>query len=458
MNIKKLSKLLIPLALILPFTSCTNSAKASNNLDKKNTTKTNISISESKNKKIDTTSKEDKKNNESDNLVEESLNYLTSNECNGRRYNTEGNKKAQDFIIDKFEEIGLEKYHDSYMNSYNHPIVKFTEHDVILNDKHSFEIDKDFIVSSFNNKLLSLPISFNSDHTDECIFVCNDSKKLLPARENKNVKAILYANNNGHKGLPILNVPSDKLFLNISQDMFKTLKNTEDGNLKLKFDYLNCDIKDNNIVGKITGTNTNSALVLSAHFDHVGSSYDEIWTGALDNASGDAVLLDVASAVQKLYSSNKPNCDIIFCALNSEEAGMYGSRSFASNLREEYENIININLDSLGQKNSEILYIDDDNNVDSETINFIQDFFKEKDYKVSLRKEEYTSDHLSFIDNNILSYNLTTLAPFENYEYLHTPKDTIEKLDMDYLNNLSINLQELMQKLIDTSTLLNKKN
>ena len=52
----------------------------------------------------------------------------------------------------------------------------------------------------------------------------------------------------------------------------------------------------NNIVGKIEGT-SNNAVIISAHFDHIGIQDGRIIKGAIDNASGVAVLLDLAETL-----------------------------------------------------------------------------------------------------------------------------------------------------------------
>lgn len=45
-------------------------------------------------------------------------------------------------------------------------------------------------------------------------------------------------------------------------------------------------IEVNNIIGKISGTNSKKAIVISAHLDHIGFKNDNIIRGAVDNASG----------------------------------------------------------------------------------------------------------------------------------------------------------------------------
>jgi hypothetical protein len=68
-------------------------------------------------------------------------------------------------------------------------------------------------------------------------------------------------------------------------------------------------------------------IVLSAHFDHLGVRGGALYPGADDNASGVAMLLEVAErfALQKA----KPRRTIVFVGFDQEEAGLLGSRHFA---------------------------------------------------------------------------------------------------------------------------------
>jgi hypothetical protein len=68
-------------------------------------------------------------------------------------------------------------------------------------------------------------------------------------------------------------------------------------------------------------------IILSAHFDHLGKVGDVLYPGADDNASGVAMLLEVAErfALQK----EKPRRTVMFVAFDLEESGLLGSKHFA---------------------------------------------------------------------------------------------------------------------------------
>jgi len=68
-------------------------------------------------------------------------------------------------------------------------------------------------------------------------------------------------------------------------------------------------------------------IVLSAHFDHLGREGTRYFPGADDNASGVAMLLEVAEHFA--LGKDKPRRTILFVAFDQEETGLLGSRHFA---------------------------------------------------------------------------------------------------------------------------------
>jgi Zn-dependent M28 family amino/carboxypeptidase len=95
-------------------------------------------------------------------------------------------------------------------------------------------------------------------------------------------------------------------------------------------------IESANVIAKLPGSDPglkDEYVVLSAHIDHLGIGApingDSIYNGAMDNASGDAVLLDVAASLKK--SPEKLRRSLLFVFVTGEEKGLLGSRYFAMN-------------------------------------------------------------------------------------------------------------------------------
>jgi hypothetical protein len=108
-----------------------------------------------------------------------------------------------------------------------------------------------------------------------------------------------------------------------------------------------------NVVGKITGAERpQEAVVYSAHHDHLGIDHDliargedGIYSGAVDNASGVAMLLNIAQAFKALDEA--PQRSVYFVTVTAEESGLLGSQYFAENPPVAPGNMIaNVNVDS----------------------------------------------------------------------------------------------------------------
>jgi hypothetical protein len=90
--------------------------------------------------------------------------------------------------------------------------------------------------------------------------------------------------------------------------------------------------KSENVIGILRGsTRPNETVVVSAHLDHLGlhdnPSGDPIYNGAYDNASGVAMLIEIARAFASL--KQRPRRTVIFLAVCGEEKGEQGSLWFA---------------------------------------------------------------------------------------------------------------------------------
>jgi hypothetical protein len=109
-----------------------------------------------------------------------------------------------------------------------------------------------------------------------------------------------------------------------------------------------------NIIGVITPdarVKNPEWVVVGAHHDHLGiNAGGGVFIGANDNASGVAVLLELARGFSHL--SGKLRRGIVFCAFDAEERGLRGSQQFARNLPVPAGRIVAmLNLDMLGRKN-----------------------------------------------------------------------------------------------------------
>jgi len=111
------------------------------------------------------------------------------------------------------------------------------------------------------------------------------------------------------------------------------------------------EVRSSNVAGLLRGSDRSASgevVVLSAHLDHLGigepADGGVIYNGAMDNAAGVAVLLEVARAFSSLPTA--PRRSVLFVAVTGEEKGLVGSRFFANHPTVPKEKIVaDLNID-----------------------------------------------------------------------------------------------------------------
>ncbi|MGP0072150.1 MAG: M28 family peptidase [Bryobacteraceae bacterium] len=93
-------------------------------------------------------------------------------------------------------------------------------------------------------------------------------------------------------------------------------------------------IQSDNVIAKVEGSDPqlkSQAIIFTAHWDHLGIgpavNGDNIYNGAVDNATGCAMIIEMARAWAAL--EHKPKRSAIFMAVTAEEAGLRGSEYYA---------------------------------------------------------------------------------------------------------------------------------
>lgn len=195
-----------------------------------------------------------------------------------------------------------------------------------------------------------------------------------------------------------------------------------------------------NVFGAIKGIESSDTVVIfCAHYDHIGvkkvifqNEKDSIYNGANDNASGVALLIELA----KYYSAIRMNrYTLVFIAFSGEELGLRGSAYTASNMDQSRTHAV-INFDMVGRPadsfNKNCMVIAENakpliKNLNAE-IGLKKGFFIADNYP-----EEFLftrSDHYSFdkVANRIF---FTASSPKD--PYYHTLKDELKTIDFDFL-------------------------
>ncbi len=216
-----------------------------------------------------------------------------------------------------------------------------------------------------------------------------------------------------------------------------------------------------NVIGVIPGTDPklkDEPVVVTAHYDHLGFGWPDvrkgnkgkIHYGADDNASGVAIMIELAQSMAKTV---KPKRTIVFLACTAEEAGLIGSRYFVAHSKDYFKGDIfaNVNLDTDGSLFDKKLLVLNGNSA--KEWKFI---FMGTDYTTGIKSEVITqdldaSDQVAFIEKGIPGIQLFTGAT-ENY---HRPSDVIGKIDGEGMVKVAIVTKEVVVYLADREDPMN---
>ncbi|WP_425550284.1 M20/M25/M40 family metallo-hydrolase [Algibacter aquimarinus] len=201
-----------------------------------------------------------------------------------------------------------------------------------------------------------------------------------------------------------------------------------------------------NVLGYLNN-NAKTTIVIGAHYDHLGYGAEgslhrgekAIHNGADDNASGVAVMLNLA---EKLKEKNTNN-NYLFMAFSGEEMGLLGSNYFVKNPTTDIKKInYMINMDMVGRLKADstlAVYGVGTSPILKQTLRAHNDSFK------LIQKESGIgpSDHTSFYNADIPVLHFFT-GQHEDY---HKPSDDFEKLNYQGMNTISNYIFEVISDL-----------
>jgi hypothetical protein len=111
-----------------------------------------------------------------------------------------------------------------------------------------------------------------------------------------------------------------------------------------------------NVLGVLEGSDKKDEwLVVTAHYDHLGKRGNTIYYGADDDGSGTVGVMEIAEAFTKAKAEGKgPRRSILFMAVSGEEKGLWGSEYFSENPTMPMEKVTaNLNIDMIGRVDTE---------------------------------------------------------------------------------------------------------
>lgn len=201
-----------------------------------------------------------------------------------------------------------------------------------------------------------------------------------------------------------------------------------------------------NVIGVLPGTDPalqDAPIVLGAHYDHLGmeTAADgsvSVYAGADDNASGVAILIDVARKLQRAFTPRRP---VVFVAFSGEEAGLLGSRHFVANPPAPYTTqslFAMLNLDSVGRLEGRTLQV-----FGSESAYEWPFMAQGIGFTIGVTSQFPAqsvagSDHVAFLEAGIPALHLFSGL---HTDY-HRPSDTADKLDLKGMSDIALWVEE----------------
>ncbi len=233
------------------------------------------------------------------------------------------------------------------------------------------------------------------------------------------------------KGIPVVFVSDDALSSKLKKGK---------GSVKITVDARENQVQAENIGGWVDN-GADRTVVIGAHYDHLGmggsgslfkGGEPEIHNGADDNASGVAVMLELARTVSNLDSNREEyealkKYNYLFVAFSGEEKGLLGSAHFTKHLDELPAKItMMLNLDMVGRLEENLLAV---NGVGTSPT-WGEIISEQGCFELNIKTSASgtgPSDHTNFYYKNIPALHFFS-GTHTDY---HKPSDDFEKLNIE---------------------------
>jgi Zn-dependent M28 family amino/carboxypeptidase len=207
-------------------------------------------------------------------------------------------------------------------------------------------------------------------------------------------------------------------------------------------------LQSSNVIGLLPGTDKADEYVLiTSHYDHLGTKGKEIFFGADDDGSGTTAVLELAEAFAKAKNEGHgPRRNIVFMTVSGEEKGLLGSEFYSENPAFPANKVsVDLNVDMVGRVDPTFkgdslnyVYIIGDDKLSTDLARITDSVNKaymhlQLDRRFNDLKDPnryyYRSDHYNFAKNGIpvIFYFNGTHADY------HRSTDTVDKINFELM-------------------------
>lgn len=353
---------------------------------------------------------------------------LASTEMWGRGYTKNGLQKASEFIEKEFASMGLQPLNGTgFLQEFSYPVNTFPGAvEVTLNGK-KLEPGVDFIVGPESRGVKSKGKLFQKDST---LFIDVENRVIVSLE-----KKLTWS---------VAQKPADYTSIIIDKNRINETPSS------IQVNIVNKPVsafKTNNVAAYVKGTYMpDSFIVITAHYDHLGGmGKNTYFPGANDNASGVALLLDLA----KYYAKNPQPYSMAFICFSGEEAGLLGSKYFTDNPLIPLDKIRFLtNVDIAGTGEDGIAVVNA--TVFSKEFALFEQINSRESYmsKIKSRGKAANSDHYWFSEKGVPAFFIYTMGGIQAYH------DVFDKAETLPLNKY----EELFQLMVKFNAALVKRS
>lgn len=401
------------------------------------------------------------------NYARNTINKLCSPKFHGRGYVKGGDEKAAAFIYKEFKKLkGIEVQYQPFA----FPVNTFPGKMKVKVDGKTLEPGVDYMVApecgnvkgKFKVVVAGYPVfssetnykafidSFGkkyTEHTDVLLII--DTLPTLNEEEKKRLSSIKHKPGFASGFIMLTN---KKLIWSVGteQDKFPEITIKENKfNRSASSIELSIEAKlienhtANNVLAYIKGTRRpDSTIVMCAHYDHLGRMGKKTYfPGANDNASGIAMMLDMAN----YYSQHPPEYSVLFIAFAAEEAGLIGSQYYVTYPvypLDKMRFLINMDLMATGEKGMMAV----NGLVFEDEYKALVKLNDDKKYlpTIQARGKAANSDHYWFTEKGVHSFFFYLMGDFPSY---HDPGDKAEIVPLTEYEDTFRLIRDFMQYL-----------
>ena len=376
---------------------------------------------------------------------------LASPKFIGRGYTANGNKLAAEYIAGEFKKDGLTSLTKNYFQKFKISVNTFPNRMFVDVDADTLKPGIDYLVDAgspsisgtfgilkTDRKDISREVEFKriaGASKNQFILIDNRDKTGEDKETTKETDQIInylkYSADVHYAGVIILT--SEKLTWDASQEQYvrpvittTTLPDVKPNsiiNITIDSDFKK-NFETQNVIGMIPGSSvTDSFLVFTAHYDHLGQMGKQTYfPGANDNASGVAMLLNLA----RHYSQNQPKYSILFIAFSGEELGLLGAKEYTEHPLFPLSRIkflLNFDLAGTGDEGIRVV----NGSVFKAKFDILAKLNEQLQLlpKIDIRGEACISDHCMFYMKGVPCFYIYTQGGIRAYHDVYDKAETL---------------------------------